>query len=64
MLKILDLEMMLSWLVMVRICSMVRESSAVHCLSWLWLAIMLRNCVTDWQLVITSLEAATNASLF
>lgn len=38
-----DLEMMLSWLVMVRICSTMRESSTVHCLSRQWVAITLIN---------------------
>lgn len=38
-----DLEMMLSWLVMVRICSTMRDSSTVHCLSRQWLVITLIN---------------------
>lgn len=58
------LEIILSWLVIVSICSTIRESSTVHCLSRQWLAITLMNCVTDSQFEMTSLAAVTNASLF
>ena len=51
-------------LVMVRICSRMRDSSAELCRSKQWSAITLTNSVTDWQSSTTALAVSTNSSLF
>lgn len=57
------LEMMVSWLEMVRICSAMTQSSSVQCLSKQWSAMTRTNRVMDWPLDTRSFADVTNASL-
>lgn len=57
------LDMMVSWLEMVRICSAMTQSSSVQCLSKQWSAMTRTNWVIDWPLETRSLADVTKASL-
>lgn len=57
------LEMMVSWLEMVRICSAITQSSSVQCLSKQWSAMTRTNRVIDWPLEMRSFADVTKASL-
>lgn len=57
------LEMIVSWLEMVRICSAMTKSSSVQCLSRQWSAMTRTNWVIDWPLETRSFADVTKASL-
>lgn len=57
------LEMMVSWLEIVRICSAITQSSSVQCLSKQWSAMTRTNWVIDWPLEMRSFADVTKASL-
>lgn len=57
------LEIIVSWLVVVRIFYRMRQRSSLLCSLREWSAMTLTNWVTDRQLDTTSLAEATNTSL-